>query len=665
MTDRLHRSLPLALALVLSACAAESDGPATPISPAADAAAEVTPTYTGPGDSDADLDSDVAAYVLARGAGPSRISPDGAWIATQLSLTGTRQVYMLDAAADDPQETLQQVTDGAGVTFFAFSPDGALLYGADNNGDERENYWLVRPDGDGWGEPRLLLPATDNGFRVFGGFSRDGKTAVFSSTEDGGDDFDIYTLDMSSGESSQVHEGQGGLYVEAVAPNGMTAILSEAVGEDADRLYVLDLQSGDKRVLSDPTPRANHTDAGMTFIDNDTVVFASNAGQEFASLRSAQVGGGMTLMARRMDEADVDIDAVEVCGERRVLLANRDGFSEGYVVDPAGAVRAMNNLPRGVYSVDCAGDTLLLRISASNIPGDLYTIDLPSGAVKPVFTSDYGELDPAALILPESMRLTARDGVEVQGLLYLPPLPPTIDIEPKPSPPLPPVVFMVHGGPTAQARPGYNATVQYLLSKGIAVFQTNVRGSTGFGRTYTTLDDRGRRTESVRDLVDMLDYLEADGRVDTSRAAVMGGSYGGYMVNAVLSEHPEAFDAGVALFGVGDWVTALQVASPQLKASDVLEYGDIDDPAVRDFHAMISPVAKADRIRVPVLYSHGAMDPRIDKAETEVMVAALRANGVRADYVLFPDEGHGWRKLRNRLFYERIQAEFLEDVLAD
>lgn len=137
------------------------------------------------------------------------------------------------------------------------------------------------------------------------------------------------------------------------------------------------------------------------------------------------------------------------------------------------------------------------------------------------------------------------------------------------------------------------------------------------------------------------------------------------MVNAVLSTYPDAFDAGVSLFGVGDWVTALEIASPALRASDRVEYGDIADPKWRAFYEEISPIRNADRIRVPVLYSHGARDPRIDKAETEIMVRALRRNGVEAVYILIPDEGHGWRKLANKLFYYRREAAFLESVFVE
>lgn len=637
------------IALLLAACS--SDVATSPSDPTADLAPLI---FMAPDSSDADYDSPVAPYVLARGAGPSALSPDGSTIATRLSLTGDRQLYVMDATADDPKATLTQLTFGSGITFFDFSPTGNLIFGSDNNGDERENYWMISQVDDVWGEPRLILPETEQGFRQFGDFTGDGSTIVYSSTERNGADYDIYKADVATGEATLVYEGVLGNYVQAVAPDGSTAIISEAVGEDSDKLFVLDLDTGERTVLSDPTPRANHTDAGVEYVGENSIIFASNEGQEFASLRHAylkdEVSTNIVLVSPPHQK--VDIDAIAVC-ETLLTTTNENGFSSLFIKDELSYLE-VQSLPQGVYSVDCRSSTALVRVSASNIPGDLYLVDLDSGEARRIFASDYEGLDPASLILPESVRLPASDGVEVQGLLYLP----------KDTGAKPPVVFMVHGGPTAQSRPSYNATAQYLLSRGIGVFQPNVRGSTGFGRTYVTLDDKKKRLDSVRDLVDMLAYLETDGRVDTTRAAVMGGSYGGYMVNAVLADYPDAFDAGVALYGVGDWVTALEVASPGLKAADIIEYGDITDPAWREFYTEISPIAKADNIRVPVLYSHGAMDPRIDKHETEVMVRALRANGVRADYVLIPDEGHGWRKISNRLYYERAQADFLAEVFS-
>jgi dipeptidyl aminopeptidase/acylaminoacyl peptidase len=246
--------------------------------------------------------------------------------------------------------------------------------------------------------------------------------------------------------------------------------------------------------------------------------------------------------------------------------------------------------------------------------------------------------------------------VELQGLLYLP-------AGARRGAGAPPVLFDVHGGPSGQSMANFDPVAQYHAGRGLAVFSPNVRGSTGLGRTYSTLDDREKRLDSVRDLVDLKAALAKDGLIDGSRAAVMGGSYGGYMVNAVLAEYPGEFAAGVSLFGVADWITALEVASPSLKASDRIEYGDITEAKWREFYRVNSPIRKADRITVPVLYSHGVMDPRIDIYETEVMVKTLRANGIDAPFIRIPDEGHGWRKLENQLFYFRKQAEFVEAQL--
>lgn len=364
-----------------------------------------------------------------------------------------------------------------------------------------------------------------------------------------------------------------------------------------------------------------------------------------------------------VESANSDTQNVTLCGgDDRYLIwtLNEDGYSRLNVRDlHQNRTLDIPEFPEGIFSIDCQGSPakLAITINGWKTPGNIWVWDLASETTHEVFAASMAGLDPERLIRPESLSIAARDGVQLEGLLYLPDESSRLNTNP------PPIVFLVHGGPTGQSRPRFNAIVQYHVDRGMAVFEPNVRGSTGFGHTYSTLDDRENRLNSVRDLVDMQQYLNRDPRVDASRAAVVGGSYGGYVVNSVLANFPGYFIAGASLYGVADWVTALTVASPALKAADRIEYGDITEQRWLDYYQENSPIRQAGRIDVPVLYSHGIMDPRIDISETEIMVKTLRANGIDAPFIRIPGEGHGWRKLSNQLFYYRRQAEFLEEQL--
>lgn len=600
--------------------------------------------------------ANIARYLLARGASGAQISPDGSQIAFRYSITGAPQLWTVSAAGGAPR----QLTYGNGMTFFRWMPDGAgLIYGADNDGNEQEAYYRIDADG---GQESLLMGAVSGGFRRFGDISDDGSTIVYSSTERNGLDFDIYKADLSSGESERVYEGEFGFFVRSLSPDGRNAIVIETHGEDADKLYLLDMETGELSTISAPDPRANHGDGGFSWRpDGSGFFFASNVDREFSAVFSYSMEAGTTELFL---ETARDVTSVDVCGEGGNVLVfteNIDGFEKLHVRElGTGAVVSPPALPEGRLGVSCtsSSNNVSIGINGWNTPGDVYVWNMESATLGRAVASTYAGLDPASFVRPESFRAMGRDGVELQGLLYLPPQLGADDMAP-------PVVFEVHGGPTAQSTATFDAVTQYHVNRGIAVFKPNVRGSTGFGRTYTTLDDREKRRDSVRDLVDLGEALRGDGRVDMDRAAVSGGSYGGYVVNAALALYPDVFVAGVCRYGVADWVTALEVASPALKASDRIEYGDIREQEWIDFYTENSPIKLADQIKVPVLYSHGVMDPRIDIYETEVMVRTLRQNGIEAPYIRIPDEGHGWRKLSNRLFYYQRQVEFLETVLAD
>lgn len=597
--------------------------------------------------------ADIGRYLLASGARGGALSPDGRSVAYTLDITGQPQLWISAAEGGQPR----QLTFGNGISFFRWLPDGSgLVYGADNDGNERPAYYFVAADGS---RERLVLPATENGFRAFGDITADSRQIVYASTERNGLDFDIYVADLATGETRLVYEGDFAYLARSVSPGGERAVVTEAVGEDSDNLYLLDLDSGALTTLSHPEPRANHGDGGFAWSDDgNSLWFATNLSNEFAAVTRYDIAAGEmeTVYAGNADSSDVDL-----CGPDDRYLAwttNHDGFYRLHVRDlESGADLDPPDLPEGVYGLSCtdASSRIAVTVNGWRTPGDIFVWDIGTGELHQAFRGTLAGLDPDRLVRPESVRITARDGVELQGLLYLP------DADSANG--RPPLLVEVHGGPTGQSVANFDPVVQYHVDRGIAVFKPNVRGSTGFGRTYVTLDDREKRLDSVRDLIDMLDHLRADGRVDADRAVVSGGSYGGYMVNAVLANFPGHFVAGVARYGVADWVTALEVASPALKASDRIEYGDITEQRWRDYYTENSPIRQADRITVPVLYSHGVMDPRIDISETETMVRILRSNGIGTPYIRIPDEGHGWRKLGNRLFYYRRQAEFVEQQL--
>ncbi|MEE4295960.1 MAG: S9 family peptidase, partial [Wenzhouxiangella sp.] len=598
-----------------------------------------------------DYPADIARYLLVQGISSAQMSPNGDYVAVSKSITGQPQLWLIPTDGGQAR----QLTFGNGVTFFRWAPDGnSLIYGADNAGDEQEAYFRISVDGLSESE---IVPSQPGAFRVFGGVLPDNQHIVYASTERNGLDFDIYVRDLNTGEHRMIYEGEFAFWPRSVSPDGQSLIMTQSVGEDSHNLFLVDIESAEVTTLSKPERRADTADGGFAWTSDGTAVYhGSNEGREFRALVRRDVESNEVTV---IEAPERDVGNIQLCGaDDRYLLwtTNEDGFfrlnGRDLIED-----RSLNTpeVPDGVYSISCpaGSNTASLLVTGTTTPGDLLLWDLTSGQAKALWTANLAGLDPERMVSPQSIRMPARDGVMLQGLLYLPRDDARLDDGP------PPVVFDVHGGPTSQSVASFNGAIQYLVNRGIAVFRPNIRGSTGFGHTYVTLDDQEKRLDSIRDLVDMLDFFKQDGRVDADRAIVRGGSYGGYAVNAVLANHPDSFMAGVALFGVADWVTALEVASPSLKASDIIEYGDIREERWQTFYTTYSPIRQADQIKVPVLYSHGVNDRRVEIYETEVMVRTLRANGINTPYIRFRDEGHGWRNLSNRLFYARREAEFL------
>jgi dipeptidyl aminopeptidase/acylaminoacyl peptidase len=602
---------------------------------------------------------DILRYLYVQTASGPSLSPDGRRLAFLSDITGQRQLWVVDAAGGWPR----QITFGSeGVREQSWSPRGDwIFYSADRAGNEREAFYLISPDGT---KERELLPPSES-FRQFGGFSPDGSRIAYAATPggpEGSPAFDIHLLDLESGKDRLVLKGRLGLYVVSWSPKGTHVILSEARGEDASDVYLLDLQSGELATLFKPEIASDYGSFAWK-PDGSGFYVTTDQDREHTGLAWYDLGGRTLTW---IETPDHDVEQVDLDHDGRYLVwtTNEGGYSAFHARDlqenrdlPDAETP---KLPPGIYGVRWAegAPVLAVTVNGPQVPSDIWTWDLRNGAggtgAMRATRSSMAGLDPESFAVPQALDFPASDGVMLHGLLYLPK---------GAAGTKPPVLLGVHGGPTSQARPGFNAVFQYLLSRGIAVFDLNFRGSTGYGKTFSRLDNGRLRPNGVRDMAEALDFLKKDGRIDASRAAVMGGSYGGYMTFAALTAFPDRFRSGVSFVGVSNWITALQGASPQLKASDRIEYGDIDNPKDRAFFEEISPIHQVSRVKAPLMVMHGANDPRDPVTESDAFVEGIRQNGGEVEYLRFPDEGHGIRKLANRVAAYRRVAAFLERTL--
>jgi dipeptidyl aminopeptidase/acylaminoacyl peptidase len=299
---------------------------------------------------------------------------------------------------------------------------------------------------------------------------------------------------------------------------------------------------------------------------------------------------------------------------------------------------------------------LALLVSSDTSPSDVYTIDLGAQRSARLTHALNPKIDEADLVETEVVRYPSFDGLKIPSILYKP--------QHASAAHKVPVLVWVHGGPGGQSRRGYSPTIQHLVNHGYGVLAANNRGSSGYGKTFFHLDDRKHGDVDLKDIVAAKQYLAGLDWVDAERVGIIGGSYGGYMVGAALAFSPDTFDVGIDIFGVMNWVRTLASIPSWWAAFKESLYDEMGDPATDgERHRSISPLFHAKNIRAPLLVVQGANDPRVLQVESDEIIAAVRENGVAVEYVLFPDEGHGFTKRANKIKASNAYVSFLDKYL--
>jgi dipeptidyl aminopeptidase/acylaminoacyl peptidase len=627
----------------------------------------------------ADDAPDIRAYLEIRTASPSSWAPDGSALVISSDLPGTAQVHRLDlpATLPVPAEQLRQLTDftepvGAGyLPADPARPDDPdaphrLLVASDRGGNERHQLFtmpaevdqpLTAPD-----DLRALV-VDDAYIHRPGGTSRDGRWFAYATNRVNEVDFDVWVRELPTGAERRVWAPGAWTSGGGFSPDGRWLAVSELTTRAGDnRVHLLDLEAVGDEPADHGSPAAielaPHEDAASVgtpswLPDSSAFFFATDVGREFVGIARGTPDGAWEYVLEPGWDSGC---AVDWQGRHLLVVTNDDGRSRATLHDPHTLeVTAEVPLPEdngvaGGWSFSKDGRYLAFAFSSAGHPGDAWRYDTDTGELERLTTSPC-EVDPDTFVAPELVRYPSFDGLEVPAFVF----------RPRGTPGPHPVVVVVHGGPESQWRPSFSPLTQYLVRRGFAVVAPNVRGSTGYGRAYQHLDDVDKRLDSVRDLEGLHDWLASQDDLDEDRAALYGGSYGGYMVLMGLTHQPDRWAAGVDIVGISNLVTFLENTSVWRRAFREREYGSLEHD--RELLEELSPINHVDALTAPLFIVHGANDPRVPLGEAEQMHAILADRDVKSELLVYEDEGHGLAKLANRIdAYPRI-ADFLHDVL--
>ena len=587
-------------------------------------------------------------YLELRSAGLSDLDSKGRRVLISTRFGSTSQVHLVKSPLGARTQITFAREPARGATFDPRDPN-TILYTADIGGNE--NYQIFRRDLTTGRTVRITDEKGRNGSLVW---SKDGSQIAYYSTARNQRDYDVWISDGRDPASAQrIVDGKGAWFPLDWSHDGKKLLVGEYISINESRVYVVDIASKQVSRLSPADSKASYD--GALFAKNDKSAYViSDRDGEFLDLFETDLKG---LKWRSLTDAiDWNINEISLSSDGRTLAltVNKGGYTSLSLLNTRSRkITPAKNLPDGmVGGIKFAkkANVLGLSISSATSPGDAFTYDIKRRKLTRFTESEMGGLQASNLIAPTIIEFPTFDGRKIPAFYY----------KPKGKGPFP-VVVNIHGGPEGQARPRFSSLSQYMLAEsGFAVIYPNVRGSSGYGKSYLLLDNGFKREDSVKDIGGLLDWVGKQPELDSKRVAVIGGSYGGYMVLASLIHYGDRLVAGVDNVGISNFVTFLENTSDYRRDLRRAEYGDEREPKMRAFQQSISPTNNVAKIKSALFVAQGANDPRVPAGEGRQIVDAVRGAGHDVWYMLGKNEGHGFRKKENRDLYYMYIVMFLE-----
>jgi len=585
--------------------------------------------------------------------GAAGFNADETKILVDNNSTGIFNVYELNIG----DTAMQPLTASTKESFFAvdYLPGtDKFIFTHDQGGDENNHLYLMRKGDTAAKDLTPWANSTNN----FAGWSDDKKAMYVSSNKRDQKFFDIWKLDTATWNATMLYQNDSGFDANGMSKSERFIALNKSITTDKNDLYLYDRNTKAMKRISNDNEA---TWSPAAFERNDSVLYyTTNDGNEFSYLVKYNINSGN---AEKIYEDKWDVVNMSLSEKEKyhTVFVNEDGKNKVLLFDHA--TGSQINFPE-IKDGDVLGVTIspteknmLLTVGSSTSPANIYVYNSEDKNLKRLTSTLNKEIDENDLVKAEVVRFKSFDGKEIPAIYYKP-------LQAGKNNKVPALIW-VHGGPGGQSRVGFSNSIQYLVNHGYAILAVNNRGSSGYGKTFYKMDNKDHANGDLKDCVWGKKWLAQQDYIDSSSIGIYGGSYGGCMVLSALAFQPDEFKAGVDLFGVANWLRTLRSIPPYWESFRKALYDEMGDPNTADSVLLknTSPLFHYQQIRKPLIVFQGANDVRVLKVESEEIVEGVKKNGVPVEYVVYPDEGHGFVKKENQITTSKRTLEFLDKYL--